>query len=175
MPSTDVLLTVFIALAAVALVGQFVVFVGIARRVRGLTDRLTPLLPQVEQSAKALPGLVRDVQAMVNETKPRLQTVSANLAEISTLARDQARRFDQVTGDLAQRLELQMVRVDEAMATALASFEQVTVSLRQKILRPVQDAHALIQGVRTGLDFFFRRRASPAEPRPVYQDEEMFI
>lgn len=174
MNTTDVLLVIFIALAALALVGQFLVMFGLARRLRDLADRLTPMLPQLEQSAKALPGLVHEVQGFVAETRPRLQTVTANLAEISTLARDQARRFDGMAGDFTSRLELQIVRVDEAIGTALASFEQVTTSLRRTVLRPVQDAHAVLAGIRTGLDFFFRRRSSPA-PHPVYQDEEMFI
>lgn len=174
MNTTDVLLVIFVALAALALVGQFIVVFGVARVVRRLADRLTPVLPQLEQSARALPGMVREFQGFIAETRPRVQTVMANLTEISTVARDQARRFDGMAGDFTERLELQMVRVDEAIGTALASFEQITTSLRKSVLRPVQDAHALVQGIRTGLDFFFRRRSSPA-PRPAYQDEEMFI
>lgn len=111
---------------------------------------------------------------MVAETRPKLQVVAANVAEVSALARDQLRRADAFASDFAQRLELQMVRVDDALGSAIASVDEIATTMRQTVLRPVRDANALMAGVRTGLDFFFRRRASPA-PRPVYQDDEMFI
>ncbi|MGH9393376.1 MAG: hypothetical protein ACRD1E_04345, partial [Terriglobales bacterium] len=174
--TTNILLLVFIAIAAAAMVIQLVVFAGIARRLAALSEKVVPILPQVEQSARALPGLMRDLQAMVGETRPKLQTLAANLAEISTLARDQVRRADAFATDFTERAELQMVRVDEALSVAIASFEQITTSVRDSVLRPVQDAHALFHGLRTGLDFFFRRRSNPAlNARPLYQDEEMFI
>ncbi|MGH9416806.1 MAG: hypothetical protein ACRD01_09285 [Terriglobales bacterium] len=176
MAPTDILLVIFIALAALALLGQFIVLVGMSRRFRDLSAQVTPWLPQVEQSARALPPLVGELRTMVAETRPRLQTLAANIVEISTLAREQAQRADAIATDLGDRLQLQMVRVDEALSTALASVEMVTTSVRDSILRPVQDVNALFHGLRTGLDFFLRRRASPAlHPRPAYQDEEMFI
>lgn len=174
-PSTlDVLLVVFIALAALALLGQWLVFLGISRRVKALSQAITPLLPTVEQSARALPGLVQDVQAMVSDVRPKLQAISANITEVSTLVRDQVKRADQFATDFTDRLDLQMARVDDAIGNAVASVEQVTTAVRETVLRPVQDVNAVFQGVRTGLDFFFRRRPSPSI-RPVYQDEEMFI
>ncbi len=176
MPTTDILLIVFIALAAVALLGQWIALLVMSRKVGALADRIAPLLPQVEASARMLPPLVLEVQAMVVETRPKLQAVAANVAEITVLARDQVRRADALATDLGERLELQMVRVDEALTTALANFEQISTTFRQTVLRPVQDVNAIVQGVRTGLDFFFRHRPSPAlAPRAVYQDEEMFI
>lgn len=171
---TEILLVIFVAVAAVALLGQWLVFLGIARRLNALSQSVAPLLPPLEQGTRALPGLVRDLQSLVNDTRPQLQKASANLLEISTLARGQAERFDHFAGDLAERLELQMVRVDEAMGTALGSVEQVTTAVRETVLRPVRDVTAVVEGVRTGLDFFFRRRSSPPST-PVYQDEEMFI
>lgn len=174
MPTLDILLIVFIAMAAVALLGQLLVFAGLARRMRTLSERIEPLLPMVEQSVRAMPGLVREVQAMVTETRPKLHAITANIAEISLMARDQVRRADQFATEFSERLELQMVRVDEALGVALASVEQISTTVRDTVLRPVQDVNAIFQGVRTGLDFFFRRRPSPP-PRPAYQDEEMFI
>lgn len=176
MTLTTILLIVFIAIAAAALVAQMVIFAGIARNLSALSEKVTPLLPQVEQSAKALPPLVRDLQALVSETRPKLVALTTNVAEVTTLVRDQVRRADAFATDFGERVELQMVRLDEAMAVAVANFEQITTTVRDTVLRPVQDAHALFHGLRTGLDFFFRRRSSPAlSPKPLYQDEEMFI
>jgi ABC-type Fe2+-enterobactin transport system substrate-binding protein len=176
MPTTDILLTVFVAIAAIALLGQWIAIRALSRKIGALADRVAPLVPQVEQSVRMLPPLVLEVQAMVAETRPKLQAVAANVAEITVLARDQVRRADALATDLGERLELQLVRVDEAMSTAMANFEQIVNGVRQTVLRPVQDVNAIVHGVRTGLDFFFRRRSSPAlGPRAIYQDEEMFI
>ncbi|HEY7839447.1 MAG TPA: hypothetical protein VIC54_12700 [Terriglobales bacterium] len=174
MSTTDVLLVIFIGVAAVSLLGQLLVLLGLARRVGAMSKAITPLLPPLELGAKALPQVVAEARGLLNETRPQIQAVVANVAEISTLARDQVRRADQLATEFAERLELQMVRVDEVLATALASVEQVTTTVRESVLQPVRDVNALVQGVRTGVDFFFRRRASPPA-RPAYQDEEMFI
>lgn len=165
--TTDILLIIFIALAAVALLGQWIAMAGIARKLGALSASITPLLPAVQQS-------VREINAMVSETRPKLQSLSANLAEMSSMVRDQLQRADAFATEFSEKLELQMVRVDEALGTAITSVEQVTTAVRDTVLRPVQDVNAVFQGVRTGLDFFFRRRPSPPA-RPAYQDEEMFI
>lgn len=174
MPTTDILLIIFVAVAALALLAQWIVLATLASRFGKLSRQVEPLLPQVEHLASALGPLVKDVHGMVAETRPKLQVVAANVAEVSALARDQLRRADAFASDFAQRLELQMVRVDDALGSAIASVDEIATTMRQTVLRPVRDANALMAGVRTGLDFFFRRRASPA-PRPVYQDDEMFI
>jgi len=179
----DILLIVFIGLVALALLGQWAVMIGLARRLRVLGDRVTPLLPKLEQTVAAVGPLVSEAQALLAETRPKLRAVtqdvlevSAQLKEISTTARDGVRRAEVFASDMGQRVELQMVRLDEALGAALASVDQISTTVRDTVLRPVQDAQALFQGVRTGLDFFFRRRPSPASPRPsAYQDEEMFI
>lgn len=176
MSPTDILLVIFVALAALALLGQFIVLVGLARRFRDFSGRVTPWLPQVEQSARALAPLIGELRLAVAETRPRLETLTTNIAEISTLARAQAKRADAIASDLGDRLQLQMVRVDEALSLAMASVEMVTNTVRDSILKPVQDVNALFHGLRTGIDFFLRRRPSPAlHPRATYQDEEMFI
>jgi hypothetical protein len=160
MSVTDILLVIFIALAAVAMVGQWLAMQGLARRISTLADKVEPLLPQV--------------QSLITETRPKLDTVATNLAEMTTLARDQMRRADAFATDFGARLELQMVRVDEALGSCLTTVDTIANAVRQTVLRPMQDANALVHGLRTGLDFFFRRRSGPGA-RPVYQDEEMFI
>ncbi|MGH9412973.1 MAG: hypothetical protein ACRD0Y_04455 [Terriglobales bacterium] len=174
MSTTDILLIIFIAVAALALLAQWIVLASLASRFGKLSEKIEPLIPQVAQTAAVLGPLVRDVHAMVSETRPRIEAVSANVAEMSALARDQLRRADAFAGEFAQRLELQMVRVDDALGSALASVDQIASTVRDTVLRPVNDVNAMMQGVRTGLDFFFRRRSGPPS-RPVYQDDEMFI
>ena len=173
-PSTNLLLLIFVGVAALALLGQWLTFLTMARRMKALSEAVMPALQPLEQGARALPGLARDAQALLTEVRVPLQKAAANVLEISAITRDRVKAIDKVAGDVSERLELQMVRVDEALTTALASVEQVTAAVRDGVLRPVQDVNALVQGVRTGVDFFFRRRAG-TPGKPAYQDEEMFI
>ncbi|MGH9468110.1 MAG: hypothetical protein ACRD1Y_12230 [Terriglobales bacterium] len=174
MPTTDILLIIFIAVAALALLAQWIVLAGLANRFQKLSDKLEPVLPHLQQSAANLAPLLRDVHALITDTRPKLDAVAANVAEMSALARDQLRRADAFAGEFAERLELQMVRVDDAIGSALGSVDQIATTVRETILNPVRDVNAVLQGLRTGLDFFFRRRSSPSS-HPVYQDDEMFI
>ncbi|MGH9486532.1 MAG: hypothetical protein ACRD04_02945 [Terriglobales bacterium] len=174
MSTTDILLVIFVAIAAFSMLAQWIVLLVLAGRFKQVSEKIEPLLPQVEQIVAAVGPAVRDAQSMLAQARPKLDIISANVAEMSALARDQLRRADAFTAELGQRLELQMVRVDDALGSALASVDQIASTLRDTVLRPVRDVNALMQGVRTGLDFFFRRRSSPA-PRPACQDDEMFI
>lgn len=175
MASASILLLIFVAVVALALLGQLVALLLMARKLSALADSVTPLLPSLDQGARALPGLVRDTHALVTEVRAPLQAAAANLLEISAIARDRVQYADQLAADIGERLELQLVRLDEAVGNAMAGIEQVSNTVRDSLLRPVRDVNALVHGVRTGVDFFFRRRAgTPAAP--AYQeDEEMFI
>lgn len=166
-----IVLIVFVALVAGIFLWQTLILYGMSRTLTRVGSRLEGLLTETERS---LPGLLRDIQAMVTETRGKLEVTTTNLVEITSLIRDQAQRADEFVADISDRLRLQVVRVEEVVTGIVDRVEKTTETIHRGVLRPVHDVTALIQGVRTGLDFFLRRRSSPAR-RESYQDEEMFI
>lgn len=166
-----IVLIVLVALMAGVFLWQTLILYGLARSLTSVGGRLETLLAETERT---LPGLLRDIQAMVTETRGKLEVTTNNLVEISGLIRDQVQRADEFVAETSDRLRLQIARAESVVSGIADRIERTTDSLQRGVLRPVQDVNALFQGVRTGLDFFLRRRPSPA-PREAYRDDEMFI
>lgn len=166
-----IVLIVLIALMAGVFLWQTLILFGLARSLKSVGGRLESLLTETERT---LPGLLHDIQATVTETRGKLEVTTNNLVEISGLIRDQVQRADEFVAEASDRLRLQIARAESVVSGIADRIERTTDSLQKGVLRPMQDANALFQGVRTGLDFFLRRRPSPAS-RETYQDDEMFI
>lgn len=166
-----IVLIALVALMTAIFVWQTLILYGMARSLKRVGARLENLLAETERT---LPGLLRDIQTMVTETRGKLEITASNLVEVTSLIRDQAQRADEFVAEVSDRLRLQIVRVESVIAGIADRIDRTTDSLQRGVLRPMQDVNALFQGFRTGLDFFLRRRPSPA-PRETYQDDEMFI
>lgn len=165
-----VVLTVFIAVTAIAVAWQTLILVGLARVLTKLAARSERLLNDVEGR---LPALLNESESLLRDSRAKIEIAGDHMVEISGLARDQMRRADELFGEITDRARLQVARVDQALASAFDRVEETTSMVRNTIVRPIRDAAAIVHGVRTGLDFFLRRRASPPVLTP--QDEEMFI
>ena len=166
-----IVLIVLIALIAGVFLWQTLILFGIARNLKRVGGRLESLIAETERT---LPGLLRDIQTMVSETRGKLEVTTNNLVEITSLIRDQMQRADEFVADVSDRLRQQLAKVEDVVSGIADRIDRTTDSLQKGVLRPVHDLNALVQGFRTGLDFFLRRRPSPA-PRETYQDDEMFI
>jgi len=164
------LLTIFVGITAIAFVAQAVALIGIGRVVRRLAGRVETVADLVQGHVVPLMG---DVRGLVAETRGHLDTAGRNLVEITALARDQVQKADEVLTGFSDGLRLQAIRVDQLVVGILDKLDGVTESVQRAVLTPVRDVSAVINGIRTGVEFFFRHRPSPVVmPR---SDDEMFI
>lgn len=173
------LLVIFAGIATAALLLQVVLIIGVARRVATLSASATPVL---EELRSKLPDFMREsaavlseARAVVRDTRSRLDALAGNIVEITGMARGQVERVDEFLNDLRERVQSQVERADEALTGVMEGFEGISLAVQRTIIKPVNDLNALFRGFRAGIDFFFRRRSSPVQTRPVYEDEEMFI
>jgi hypothetical protein len=99
--------------------------------------------------------------------------VTANLAEISQIARDQVVRLDGLVKDTTERAHMQVVRLDHLVGDTMNRVEETTEAIQQGVLGPVREVAAVMAGVRTGLEFLFHRNRKTVER--ATHDEELFI
>lgn len=163
-------LTVFIAVTALAVAWQTVVLVNLARVLTRLAQRSERVLNEVEGR---LPALLSESEAILRDSRSKLDIAGTHVIELTGLVRDQMRRADELFSEISDRARLQVIRLDQAISTTFDKVEETTNLIQRTVLRPIRDAAAIVYGVRTGLDFFLRRRPSPPTLSP--QDEEMFI
>jgi len=167
----DTLLTVFVILAALAIVGQALVMGGILIAMRDLHRDIDSIHSSTRQKLDVLTQRVTDFIATSREP---VHNVAANLAEITRILRERTGQFDSVAADLLDRTRLQIIRIDQ-MVTGMVEKAQSTAGVvEQNVMTPVHEVSALIAGVRKGLEFLFAQRRSAAVSEST-QDEQMFI
>ncbi len=169
---SDTLLGIFIAVTAVAVVIQAGILVGLYVAVRKSTAKMEALATQVTD--KALPTM-ETVQAMLVEIRPKLDVMTVNLSESSTLVRNQLGRLDATLTDALDRTRLQVIRADELLNRTMDKVEETSDAVHKTVISPLRQVNGLMSAISTGVEVFLgQKRRRPKNGAGVPQDE-MFI
>ncbi|HTS13730.1 MAG TPA: hypothetical protein VMH00_16545 [Candidatus Limnocylindrales bacterium] len=164
-------LEAFIVIAAIAIVLQAAVLLTMAVQLRVSVDRLVKIAADLQ--AKTEPILVRTAR-ILDDSEDRIASIMGDAAEVTRVARGQAQKIDRVFTEAIERLRVQVIRADQILTGALEVIEDAGSKFRSSLWTPVQQASALLKGLKVGLDILrgqSRRSRSEAAP----QDEELFI
>ncbi len=167
----ETLLTIFIILAAAAIVLQAFAMLGIYLAIRRLQEDVSSLRTQVMQR---LDPLTQSVTDLVADSREPLRTVMSNLAEVSRVVREGTSNVDVVLDEVLDKCRLQVIRIDQTIADVLAKVENTTTTVQRNIVGPISEVSAVLKGVQAGMEFFLSRRRT-GRAREVPQDEQMFI
>ncbi len=174
MSTLETLLTVFIIVTAVAVVIQMGVMVALYLSVKKSAARMESLANQVQ--TRALPTL-ETAQTMLQEYRPKLDTIISNLEATSTAVRQQVDNVNSNVGEVVDRARAQVARVDELVSRTLDRVEDATSIVHQSVVSPIRQASGILQGVTAGLATLFGRgpyaRARRGVGTPSHED--MFI
>jgi methyl-accepting chemotaxis protein len=156
---TEILLTVFMGLTALAIVIQMGMLIALFVFSKKASERLQSLLP-----------MIRDTKILLAEATPKVREVLDNLAVLSATARQDAERFSSTANEITDRVREQVVRADELVTRTLNRAEETTETVQQ-VIRQIS---GVMTGVAAGLAEFLGsrklQRQKNARPR-----DEMFI
>ncbi len=164
-------LTVALILVAIAVLMQAGAMLGIWLAVRRVPEQIDHVRADLKQRIDPLANSVLEV---VNNSREPLQTISKNLAEISTMLRDRTSNADQVAAELLDKSRTQIARVDNMVTDLVEKVETTADAVQKGVLVPVAEVSAVIKGVRSGLEFLFSRRRV-TNVSEATQDEQLFI
>ncbi|MBI4458483.1 MAG: hypothetical protein HY648_00315 [Acidobacteria bacterium] len=167
---TQNLLLFFAIVITVSLIVQTVLLLVLVLTFRRWYNRTNALVDEVRQNIEPITSAARD---LLVESREKLQVVSANLAEISQQVKNQANRLDSLLTDVSDRAHLQLIRLDQLLSNTMGKVEETTEVIQRNIVLPIRELSAVLVGVRTAVDFLFRRNKSGVDR--VTQDEELFI
>src|SRR5882672_322592 len=157
------LLTLFVALTAIAVITQAGVLVGIYIMSKRLSE-------QVERFMKE----TREMMVPIRSIAENLRTASANLVEIGLSARDQFRRVEAMVTDTGESLHVQLERFDRVSQNLMDRINETAEIVQDSVVRPVREVAAVAKGLTRGFEtFLFRRGRSTVDQ--ARQDEELFI
>jgi hypothetical protein len=168
----DNLLRFFIAATTFAVVIQAGILVGLYLSFRKSTARMEALATQV--TTKVLPT-VDTLQDMLVELRPKLDVMSVNFSESSTLVRNQLARIDATLTDALDRTRLQVIRADELLNRTMDRVEETSEVVHKTVISPLRQVNGLMSAISTGFEVFLgQKRHQPKNGAGVPQDE-MFI
>ena len=167
----ETLLTVFVIVAAAAIVVQALLMSGVYLAIRKIHLEVQGVRADVKQRLDPLTQSVTEILA--NSREP-VRTITTNLAEISQVLRNWTTHVDALVADLVDKTRVQVFRLDEMMSDLVQKVETTADVVQQNVLAPIHEVSALIKGVRSGLEFLFSRRRA-AGVSEASQDEQMFI
>src|SRR6202158_637646 len=109
----DNLLIAFIAVTAFAVMLQALLMVALYLAVRKSSAKMEALATEV--TSKAVPTM-ETVQSILVEIRPKLDVMTVNLSESSTLVRNQLGRLDATLTDALHRARLHVIRAVELLS-----------------------------------------------------------
>ena len=158
------------SLVVAVLVAQTILLLVFVIAFRNWLKRTGTILEQVTRNVE--PVLLASRELLM-EGREKIASVTANLTEISQIARDQVVRLDGLVKDTTERAHMQVVRLDHLVGDTMNRVEETTEAIQQGVLGPVREVAAVMAGVRTGLEFLFHRNRKTVER--ATHDEELFI
>jgi hypothetical protein len=168
----DNLLKIFIAVTSIAVVLQLCILIGLYLAVRKSTEKVEGLVSQI--TTKAVPTL-DTVQNMLVELRPKIDVMTNNASESTTLIRNQLERLDATLTDTLDRTRLQVIRADELLTRTMDRVEETSDAVHKTVISPLRQVNGLMTAISTGVDVFFgTKRKHPKNGSGVPQDE-MFI
>src|SRR5258708_25063776 len=116
MPSTEMTLTILVAVIAVAgLIQLFILFAVFLAFRKGMkvageyaTEMQSHIVPLLEQSK----SLFRTTNEIVTRLEPKLESAATDLAEMARIANTEVKKLQESTGEIAERIRRQAARVD---------------------------------------------------------------
>jgi methyl-accepting chemotaxis protein len=167
----ETVLTIFIIIAAAALVLQGLAMYGLYKVVERMQGEVASLRADLTSHIDPLADALAEI---VTSSRDPLRSFVNDLAEVARVLRERSGSVDEVLDDLLDRFRLQVIRVDQTITDVLEKVDKTTATVQRNIIGPVSEASAVLKGIQAGLDFFLsRRRESRASDVP--QDEQMFI
>jgi phage-related protein len=162
---------VFVVVAAIAIVIQSAMLVAMFLQLKTAITEITKITNELQN--RMGPILLR-VSRILDDSEERIHSIMSDASEITRVARTQAQKVDRVFSEALDRLRTQILRADQILTGTLEVIEDTGSKFKNTVWRPVQQASALIKGIKVGIDVL-RGRRDNADGDAVTEDEELFI
>jgi outer membrane murein-binding lipoprotein Lpp len=175
-----IILAVFTAVAALALIVQAATLLAIYKVSRQMQVKMEQLAPHIEQLAPRIQAMAEDYLALAKEGKAKIHEIGETIhdlgeksGEILDSTRRQLARVEGLVNDAVGRAHNQLDRA-EMVADDVMSRAQETIALvHGGILKPIREINGVAMGVQAAIRYFMR--GGRPNPDRATADEEMFI
>jgi hypothetical protein len=169
----NTVITIFVVVAAVAIVVQMAVLFALYKALRQSSARMEGIATRLEQQATPV---LATAAAILNDARPKIAQLTTNLAESSALVRAQVQQVGEATGEIVERVRMNAARLDDFILNAAHKVEATSDLLQSKVLSPVRRVRAIVSALSAGLAILKSNRSQRQRGNTdQVEDEEMFI
>ncbi|HZS56276.1 MAG TPA: hypothetical protein VFA65_17865 [Bryobacteraceae bacterium] len=161
-----ILLTIFVAVAAVALIIQACMLIGVLVALRRFQQKVMPLVPQVE-------GILAVVHRTTERVEKHIERIGTTSSAILDVTKQQLGRVDELLNDASTRAKVQMERAEMVLDDTMTRVQETVSYVQSGVVRPVRELYGVLAGIRTALAYL--GRAGRPTVDHATSDEEMFI
>jgi hypothetical protein len=161
-----ILLTIFVALAALAMLIQAGTLLGLFLVARKLQQVVMPIIPEVE-------AIVGTTRRTVDRVEKHIEKIGATSSSILDVTKQQLVKVDELLTDASARARVQMDRAEMVLDDSMTRVQQTVSYVQSGVIRPVREVYGVFAGIRTTLAHLGRGGRPTVDH--ATSDEEMFI
>jgi hypothetical protein len=158
-------MTAFVIIAAIALIIQAAMLVGIYKSSRALQHNVQRLLPKIE-------SVLEISRQTIEDGRKQIADITAKASEILEITRDQIHRIDEFMDDATSRARVQLDRAEMVLDDAMGRTQRTLAMVERGIIKPIVQVQGVAAGLKSAITVLLRGRPNPEE---AHSDEEMFI
>jgi len=162
----NTLLVIFVAVAAIALLGQAIALIGCLLIARDIRAKIFKLWPEIE-------SIVAVSKRSADRVETHITRIGAASVSILDITKEQLVKIDELLSDASTRARVQMERAEMVLDDTMTRVQETVGIVQRGVLRPVREVHGILSGVRTALAHLGRGGRPTVDH--ATSDEEMFI
>ncbi len=167
--SSQTLLIVFIAIAAISILMQAGFTIGTFLAARKAQKKIMTLADDVR--LHALPAIISS-RELIQDVTPKLKLITENLTATTTTLRAKADKVGGVVDNVTERAQVQASRVDGMVKGTLDQLTNAVQAIEQGVAVPVRQVNGILNGLRAGMDVM--RKKTPATHLDP-EEEDLFV
>src|ERR1700761_5239825 len=165
--SSQTLLVIFVAVAALSILMQACFTLAILIATRKAQKKLISVADDLR--LHALPVVISS-REVVQDLTPKLKTIGDNLTAASATLRSKAEQIGAVVGDVANKTQGQVTRVDAMVKVTLDQLTSAVQAIEHGIAGPVRQVNGIINGLRAGVEVLRQKN-----PDPLHPQDDLFV
>ncbi len=173
MTTFEIILLVFTGILAVAVLFQSLMFFGIYRSIRKMTQWMDSTGKDLLDHVEVIASKVDEGLMTVKELGEGMKPVIGKLVSTTEIIHNRVGNIDAFLSETTDTARMEILRIRDRIESASNKAEEVLSMLHDNVLLPVNELGAVAHGIKAGIDALFRKRKKPS--RALAQDDEMFI
>lgn len=161
-----ILLTVFVAVAVIALLLQLATLFGMFLVARKLQAQITQVWPEIQ----TIIGVTRRT---AEGAEKHIHKIGETSTQILDVTKQQVVKIDELLNDASTRAKVQLERAEMVLDDTMGRAQETVSIVQRSVLRPVREIHGVLSGIRTTLTYLGRSGRPTVDH--ATSDEEMFI